>query len=1168
MEDSGPYKQLADIEKEILEFWDKEDIFKKSLKQREGAEPFVFFEGPPTANGLPHIGHFLTRIYKDLYCRYQTMRGRYVLRRAGWDTHGLPVELEIEKELGFKTKKDIEDYGIAEFNAKCKESVWKYKSAWEKMTKRIGFWLDSNDYYITYDPKFMESVWWVIKTISDRGLLFQGHKVLPYCARCGTALSSHEVAQGYKEVVDLSVYVKFRVNSGQKIRDWTVPDDTFLLAWTTTPWTLPGNVALAVGTSIRYLVLSIQEKDEKYIIAEDLVSKILNTKYEILHTISGVDLVGLTYEPLFDIPKLNTETSYQVYSADFVSTEEGAGIVHTAVMYGEDDYELGKKYNLPMHHTVDATGHFTGEVPGFAGEDVRKEKTNSEIVEYLSQKGLVFKIEPYAHTYPFCWRCKQRLIYYAKDSWFIRMSSLRKELQERNQTINWVPSHIKEGRFGEFLKEAKDWALSRERYWGTPLPIWRCQKCPEMLTVGALEELEKYRSKEANIFTFVRHGYSQKNTDGIDNDLVASRLESDHYDLLSEGIKEIEIAADAIKSSGGADMIFASPFLRTRYTAEIIAKKLALEIVFDERLKEIDHGIELEGKPHANCAICKSDRALDVRLYDGETRREVRARMVSFVRELDRHHSGKHIIVVSHGDPLWLLQSGLAGLNDQESAESRKQNYMAKGEVRVIQVKNWPYNTHGELDMHRPFIDEIILKCSKCRHDMHRVKDIMDVWFDSGSMPYAQWHYPFENQERLESDNTDRQFPADWIVEGVDQTRGWFYTMLAIATALDLPVGKQAALAPYRTVGTLGFVTNDKGKKLSKSEGAGEGFEKLLDESSIDALRWYFYSVSDLGDDKRYAPIDIEKSYRNFHMTMMNTLRFYHLYPAKKSKEFKRADSVLDLWVISRLNEVGRVVTDRLNIFNPTSAARAIEEFVIKDLSQWWLRLSRPRFQHPADEAKSVYVSGLLRHILIETSKLMAPFNPFFAEHIYRDLKAGESVHLSDWSEFKKADDKLQDTMRQIRELVTTGLAWRKEKVLKVRQPLVSATLKTEKFDPEFEDILKAELNVKDIKYNTNQAPDIILDETLTPELVQEGYAREIMRAIQDLRKEAGYDFDQNISCDWQSDSKEIQEVFVKFGSEISKTTLVTLANKKGDSYDQEKSISLDSHSLWLGLRQ
>src|SRR3989344_974294 len=944
-----PY-DFDSVEKKILDYWKTHKIFEKSLaKNRKSGffcktKKFVFFEGPPTANGLPGIHHVLARVYKDIICRFKTMQGFFVLRKAGWDTHGLSVEIEIEKELGFTSKKDIESYGIDKFNKKAKESVWKYKKEWEKMTTRMGYWLDLDNPYITYENEYIESVWAIIKKIWDRGLLVKAHKVVPFCTRCGTPLSSHEVAQGYKKVTERSVYLKF------KIKD---KENTYILAWTTTPWTLPGNVALAVGIDIDYV---LAEKDgNNYILAKELVGKVLESA-NIVKEFKGKELIGMEYEPLFAVEELKSEASYKIYEADFVATAEGTGVVHTAVMYGEDDYVLGTKLGLPKIHTVDEQGKFKDIVPDFAGQFVKSGKTENLIVEKLKNEGKLFKEENYEHDYPFCWRCDSPLLYYAKDSWFIKMSAVNKELLANNETINWVPDHIKEGQFGQWIKEGKDWAFSRERYWGTPLPIWECGKCNHRDVIGSIKEIEE---------------------------------------------------------KGG---------------------KL-------------------------------------------------------------------------------------------------------------------PVDGDGKIDLHRPYIDGVVLKC-KCGGEMRKIPDLIDVWFDSGAMPYAQWHWPFENEDMFKD-----QFPADYIVEGVDQTRGWFYTLLAISTLLGRG-------APYKNVVSLSHILDKEGKKMSKSKGNTVSPFDVLAQYGADATRWYLFAINGPGEYKLFDIKDVNAQLIGFLSTLRNCLNFHDLY---KSTQIKPKANLLDAWIFSKLNSLVKEATKELEEYNPTMTARLIEKFVTDDFSNWWLRRSRKR-----PEAIET-----LKNVLIEISKLCAPFAPFVADDIYLHLEGGkESVHLENWprAEDKYINKKLEEEMREIRDVITAGLAARKAKQIKVRQPLASVSLKrSESFPADLSGLITEELNVKEVKYDSKQEDLVVFDFEMTDVLKHEGWVREFMRLVQDMRKEAGYKPTQKIFGQWHSESRELTEAVTNWMSQIITDTLFEKFENvpnTGQKFDIEKEVEMSGNKIWLGLRR
>ncbi|MDP3696751.1 MAG: class I tRNA ligase family protein [Candidatus Taylorbacteria bacterium] len=1217
-------------ESEILDFWRKNSIFEKSLALRQapstrlrtgqGKKHFVFFEGPPTANGLPHIGHFLTRVYKDLYGRYKTMRGFFVLRKAGWDTHGLPVEIEIEKELGFKNKKDIEDYGIAKFNKKARESVWKYKKEWEEMTRKMGFWLDMKDPYVTYENNYIETLWYIIQQIWNKKLLYLAHKVVPYCARCGTSISSHEVAQGYKTVTDKSVYVKFKIKNPESLPAYqlTSLQPLFILAWTTTPWTLPGNVALAMGKDIEYVV--VEQNDEYFILAKDLVEKVFNnTRYTIHDTQhKGSDLVGLEYEPIFDIPKLKSEKSYKVYDADFVSTKEGTGVVHTAVMYGEDDYELGTKLGLPKFHTVDEQGKFIGVSPvrslarppkadesrrdlGEAtsngmnkeldGKYVKSKETEGLVIRQLEIRNLLFKVEDFEHDYPFCWRCDSPLIYYAKSSWFIKMSAVKEQLLKNNQKINWFPEHIKEGRFGQWLKEGKDWAFSRERYWGTPLPIWKCQKCDNYKVIGSVAEMQKHATvatTKRNTYFILRHGYTTR--DERKKMIISADPKADKYHLTSEGHKQVEQTAQFIQNNYKIDLIYSSPFIRTTETAEIVAKLTHVKVNKDDRLKEIVHG-GCEGKSHGTCPFKDKKVAMDDKHHEmGESWNDVRLRVFDFINETESKYSGKNILIVSHGDPLWLLTEISLGATGKEiiaEIEDGRGHYPGPAQTQKLDWKLIPRNEHGELDLHRPFIDSVYLKCNECGASMKKIPDLIDVWFDSGAMPFAQWHWPFKiKNEKLKSKNEEvdsekmfeDQFPADFIVEAIDQTRGWFYTLLAISTLL----GKEN---PYKNVMVLGHTLDERGKKMSKSVGNVIRPNELIDIVGVDATRWYFYTANTLGESMVVSQKGAQERLKGFIFTLQNCVRFYELYSAENPKSEilnskqnqkiqnskpEKTSNLLDKWILSKLNGLVGEVSDALDKYDPTTAARVIEKFVVEDLSNWWLRRSRKRKE----------ALGLFRFLLLELTKIIAPFTPFLAEDVHTRLhhgtKAGtDSVHLHDWPKVDKKfiDKKLEEEMNEVRNIVTAGLAVRKEKQLKVRQPLRSATIKrASKFSGDLDELVKEELNVKKLAYDNKQEAVVALDAELDQALIHEGYARELIRQIQDMRKEAKYHLDQKIHGQWHSDDGELSSAIHEWSEEIKKEALLKefVSGPAGKKvYDVEKEFEIASgKKIWVGVRK
>lgn len=925
-----PIVNFPKQEEEILSFWDKEKIFEASLELRKNADRFVFFEGPPSANGRPGLHHAVSRYVKDVYARYKTMRGFLVERKAGWDTHGLPVEIAVEKKLGLTNKADIEKYGVEKFNAQARESVWEYKELWEEFTRRSGYWLDLSDPYITYDAKYIESVWWALKEIWNKGWIYQGYRVGPRCPRCETALASHEVAQGYKEVEETSVFVKFKVKATSH-KPLATSGDTYILAWTTTPWTLPGNVALAVNPKFEYVAVEVD--GQKLILASDLVEKVIGEDKPAVEKYAGKDLVNLEYEPLFAGAITTDKKAWYVVPADFVTMDDGTGVVHTAVMYGEDDYQLGKKFDLPEVHTVLPNGKFAPSVTKWAGKFVKNKEVEKEIVADLASRGLLFKEMAYSHDYPFCWRCDTPLLYYAADAWFIQVTAVKDKLIANNETINWVPSHLKDGRFGEWLKEIKDWGISRERYWGTPLPIWMSED-KETICVGSFEEL----------------------------------------------------------------------------------KKLA---------------------------------------------------------------------------------------------------------------KN-PEQIGDNFDPHKPFVDDIVIE--KDGKEFRRVPEVLDVWFDSGAMPYAQWHYPFENKDRVDK---GLSFPADFIAEGIDQTRGWFYTLLAVATLL----GKKS---PYKNVVVNGHVLDKAGKKMSKSKGNVVEPQALFENYGSDATRWYLLTINQIGLPKNFDENDLKQVIRKLMLTLWNTYSFFVTYAnidgfVPTGDDKLKPKNILDQWIWARRNQLVETVSKSLDEYDAMQACLAMEAFM-DDLSNWYVRRSRRRFWKGEYDTDKQQAYTVLYSVLNDFVKMLAPFMPFLSEAIYGNLRVSEwpaSVHLTDWPKASTVDLGKIAEMSMVRELIEIGLNQREQAGIKVRQPLTKFSVKT-KLDSEYLEILKDELNVKEIVVGDENQ----LDTTITPELALEGNAREIVRAIQILRKNGGMEITDRIKLSWSSTDEEIKQTFERFGDYIKNEVL------------------------------
>ena len=1029
---------FVEREKETLKFWKDNRIFEKSVELRKGAPAYTFFDGPPTANGKPHIGHVLTRAMKDIIPRYKTMRGYDVLRKAGWDTHGLPVELEVEKELGLDGKEQIEQYGVIPFIQKCKESVWKYKGEWEVMSDRMGFWADMDNPYITYDNDYIESEWWALKTIYEKGLLYKGHKIVPYCPRCGTALSSHEVAQGYKEVKETSATVRFRV-----------PDEenTYFLAWTTTPWTLPSNVSLCVNPDVTYAYVRVDGK-ETLIMAKDLIETVLEGhETEIVKEVLGKELEYKHYEPLFECTRkaAGGKDAFYVMVDDYVTTTDGTGIVHNAPAFGEDDYRVCRRYGLPFVQMVDSKGEMCGGTPW---DGVFVKKADPMVLKDLEERGLLFAAPRFEHSYPFCWRCDTPLIYYARSSWFIAMTKVKDRLIDYNRRINWIPETIKEGRMGNFLENVIDWGISRERYWGTPLPVWVCDKCGKIHVVGSRKELSQLTGCDENV------------------------------------------------------------------------------------------------------------------------------------------------------------------------------------------------------ELHKPYVDPLTWKC-ECGGTMRREPVVIDCWFDSGSMPFAQWHYPFENKDMFQ-----RRYPANFISEAIDQTRGWFYTLSAIAACLfDSPA--------FLNCIVLGHVQDKEGRKMSKHIGNVVDPWVLLDNQGADAVRWYFYTSSMPWLPNRFSAEAVSESQRKYMGTFWNTYAFYILYADIDNFDPTRHKLVrdnltpMDRWILSRLNTLIGHVEAYLDDLKMTEAGREMQDFM-DDLSNWYVRRCRERYWGKDMTADKEAAYMTLYTVLKTMALISAPFTPFMSETMYQnmvrtvDKSAPESIHLCDWPHKDESfiDPELEANMAAVLDIVVLGRSARNAANIKNRQPVASMYVQGKALPDMYVSIIADELNVKEVRFvddassfisyrvkpqlktlgprygkllpKINQylagegvgnavvaahnrgenykfdidgteislaAEDVlvsteenagfvtvtehdlsvVLDTNLTPELIEEGFVREIVSKVQTMRKEAGFEVTDHIVLSHHGNSR-IESIFAKHGAEIAADTLADSIKPGASGY--VKDWEINGESVTLGVEK
>ncbi len=1142
--------EMTDVAKReyaVLEYWNKNQIFEKSVAKDAPMGEFVTYDGPPYATGLPHFGHMLPSTAKDAIPRYKTMKGYRVRRRWGWDCHGLPIENLIEKKLGFSDKRQIEEYGIDKFNEEARGSVMMFADEWKKIIPRVGRWVDMENDYKTMNAPFMETLLWGYKQFHEKGLLYEGYRVMPVCPRCGTTLSNHELNQpdGYQDIADISAYVKFHVVDTNFLNKYSLSPSTYLIAWTTTPWTLPGNTALAVNPDLTYVVATNSSATDApvYIFSKDRLEAIQALKSEekfiITGEISGKDLIGATYVPPFNYyqsegslakEESKRANAWKIYGGEFVTATDGTGVVHIAPAYGEDDLNLSKEYNIPIVHHVGMDGHFKAEVTDFAGQAAKPredhQKGDVEIIKYLAHAGFLFAKEKYTHSYPHCWRCKTPVLNFATSAWFVRVSEMREKLVAENKKVTWVPADIGHGRFGNWLEVARDWNISRARYWGTPLPIWRSEEGKdrgEFEVLGGTEDIKKKTRR--NTYVIMRHGGAEHLVKDI---LSSTREVAATHPLTAQGIEEVKKTAEELRKKHETfDVVIASPLLRTQATAKIVAEHLGYkgEILSDDRIIEEQFG-DLDGRPFAEyikffSAISNPIEQLTTRCPGGESVVDTKKRTAEFLYDIDSKYEGKKILIVSHEGIIKTALAIAEGLDIKGLHNIRFNQKVNTASAFHLDFAFLPHNKEYELDFHRPFIDEVTWKNER-GETMKRVPEVSDVWYDSGTMAFAQAHYPFENKDnflgKAGDASVNRHFPADFIAEGLDQTRGWFYTSLIMGTAL---MGQ----SPYKSVIVHGLILAEDGRKMSKSLNNYPPLLPTLDKYGADSLRYFLLSSPAMkGEEYKFAEKSLDEINKKLFNKLLNIYTFFDMYAdesvadVKKLTEKPTSIHPLDIWILERLNETHSRTTQGLEALELDRAARPLMDFV-DDLSTWYIRRSRDRLKGEGEDKKQTLHT--IWHVLFRTAKLLAPFTPFFAEDLYLKLTKNalkESVHLESWDEEQKFDEQVLADMKTLRVIVEEALALRSKSGMKVRQPLQEVVVKEGVIAHEsfvsLADILKDELNVESArivseadfaKLTTDSDYQVggmsALNIKLTEELKQKGLVRDFIRAVQDMRK-------------------------------------------------------------------
>lgn len=1125
-------------EEKILEFWRENKIFQKSLEKDAPKGNYVFYDGPPFATGRMHYGHILGSTAKDVIGRYQTMQGFRVPRKWGWDCHGLPIENLVEKELGIAGHHEIEKLGIDKFVEYARSKVLQFDREWEEDVERIGRWVDFTGGYKTMDNSFIESVWWALSEFNKKGLVYEGVRVLAYCPRCETPIANSEIAMdnSYKDITDISVYVKFELID---------EPGTYLLAWTTTPWTLPGNTAIAINKDATYLKVVALDCGKKYIFAKDLFGKIkekFTSEIQIEEELSGEKLLGKTYKPVFpyyeNAEHQNNENIYRVWHADFVTMDTGTGIAHEAPAFGEDDMNLAKANNIPWIIHVDETGRFKAEVSDFAGELVKPkggpgekdahQKADIEIIKYLAKNNFLFAKEKIVHSYPHCYRCETPLYYYALPSWFINIEKVKKDVLKNIDEMNWIPSHLKDGRFRHIVEGAPDWNISRNRYWASPLPVWKSDS-GKAIFISSLTDLKSKTKKSGNKYFVMRHG----GTEGNATDTVSFKNQADD-NLTLKGQQQVRSEIGHYK--GKVDMVICSPFTRTLETAKIVCEELGLSkenLVIDERLHEINPGI-FDGKnwsEYHDYVYAKNPSWFTHKIPEGESLQDVGRRVGEALYEAEAKYKNKNILFITHGGPAWLFYV-LAGEYMSDNKEYEKANHNAfvkefkrfqNAEIRELNFAPLPHNKNYELDLHRPYIDEVVLVDEE-GEEYRRISEVLDCWFESGSMPFAQDHFPFSNLDWQKNN-----FPAGFVAEYIAQTRTWFYYTHVISSVLF-------GHTSFRNVVTTGTLRAEDGHKMSKSKGNFPDPKLLFDKYGVDALRIYLMSSPLMkGEDANFSEKSVQEISSKIIGRLFNVLSFYELYRNKDVEnegfeELMQSQNMLDIWMLCRLNQTIAEVTVGMEAYDMAEAVRPFD-LLIDDLSTWYLRRSRERIKNDALVAKAT-----LYFVLKNLVKILAPFAPFSAEDIWQKLKHEDdamSVHLAGWPLAGKRSD-LEEAviknMQTVREIVSTGLQLRQKAGIPVRQPLAGLEIAQNNLSAEYLEIIKDELNVKEIKVGA----EISLDTNITPELKEEGIYREVLRSVQDARKEASLVPSDMVTISIDTDEVG-QNIIQKFESDFKK---------------------------------